>query len=117
MPKEIKINAAEFVGSLCISSDDGQKLFDKLKPLLKENNKIILNFEGVEILISLFLNVAIGQLYGQFSKDVIESSIKVQGLSNSDLQILERVKENALRYYNNPEPYDEAWQELEEDDE
>ncbi|AQQ08460.1 hypothetical protein L21SP3_00237 [Sedimentisphaera cyanobacteriorum] len=66
MPKEIKI--AEFIGSLCVSSDNGQKLFSKLKSLLEENNKIILNFEGVEILISLFLNVAIGQLYGQFSK-------------------------------------------------
>ncbi len=66
------------------------------------------------MLISLFLNVAIGQLYGSFSEDIVRSQLKVEGLSSDDMELLKRVVDNAKKYYSNKNSYDDAW--LEEDD-
>ena len=115
MHDTITIKIVDLIGNTrCISVDDGQKVFDKTVELLKNKKKVTISFERVEMLISLFLNVAIGQLYGQFSEEDIRSAIKVEGLSEDDLELLKRVVDNAKKYYSNKESYDNAW--LEEDD-
>ena len=117
MDSKITLRVSDILGSpLCISAEDGQRIFDKLQPLLKEGRQIEVSFERITVLISLFLNAAIGQLYGSFSDDEIRSHIKVTGLDNDDMEMLRRVKENAQNYYARPEEYDRAW-EAEEDEE
>lgn len=122
MDKSVTVKVADLLGSpLCISSEDGQKVFDKVSALLKAGTGVIISFDRVKMLISLFLNVAIGQLYGSFSEDEIRSKLQVEGLSGDDMELLKRVVDNAKRYYANPKQYDDAWQsgenEEEEDDE
>ncbi|HPJ27072.1 MAG TPA: STAS-like domain-containing protein [Synergistaceae bacterium] len=114
MSDHVKIKIADLIGSeLCISAEDGQKVFGKLEPLVRAGKQVVISFENVTLLISLFLNVAIGQLYGSFSEDAIRGQLRVEGLSSDDMELLKRVVDNAKRYYANKESYDEAW--LEED--
>lgn len=111
MSDRISVRVADIIGSpVCISAEDGQKVFEKIVPLLKEGKKITLSFERVDILISLFLNVAIGQLYDTFSEEDIRALVKVAGLDDDDIEMLRRVVENAKRYYSNQKAYDAAWQ-------
>ncbi len=118
MDKPITIKVAHLIGSpLCISAEDGQKVFDKVEALLKGGNTVIISFDRVNMLISLFLNVAIGQLYGSFSEDEIRSKLQVVGLSGDDMELLKRVVDNAKKYYANPKQYDDAWQEEGDEDE
>ncbi len=118
MDKSVTVKVADLIGSpLCISSEDGQKVFDKVSALLKEGAGVIISFDRVNMLISLFLNVAIGQLYGFFSEDEIRSKLQVEGLSGDDMELLKRVVDNAKRYYANPKQYDAAWQNEENEDE
>lgn len=118
MDKQITIKVAELIGSpLCISAEDGQKVYDKVEGLLKDGRKVIISFDRVSLLISLFLNVAIGQLYGSFSEDEIRSKLQVEGLSGDDMELLKRVVDNAKRYYANPQQYDAAWKEEGDEDE
>lgn len=114
MSDQIKIKIADLIGSpLCISAEDGQKVFVKIEQLVKDGKQITISFENVTTLISLFLNVAIGQLYGSFSEDAIRTQLKVEGLSSDDMDLLKRVVDNAKKYYSNKKSYDDAW--LEED--
>jgi len=116
MSDQIKIKVADLIGSqLCISAEDAQKLFGKVEQLMKDGKQITISFENVTMIISLFLNVAIGQLYGSFSEDIVRSQLKVEGLSSDDMELLKRVVDNAKKYYSNKDSYDDAW--LEEDDE
>ena len=116
MSDQIKIKVADLIGSqLCISAKDAQKLFGKVEQLMKDGKQITISFENVTMIISLFLNVAIGQLYGSFSEDLVRSQLKVEGLSSDDMELLKHVVDNAKKYYSNKESYDDAW--LEEDDE
>ncbi len=114
MKNQIKIKVADLIGSpLCISAEDGQKVFEKIEKLVNAGKKVTISFENVTMLISLFLNVAIGQLYGSCSEDAIRTQLKVEGLSSDDMELLKRVVDNAKKYYSNPKSYDNAW--LEED--
>ncbi len=115
MGDQIKIKVSDITGSpLCISAEDGQRVFEKVERLLKEGNQVAISFKNVTMLISLFLNVAIGQLYGSFNEDEIRTKLKVEGLSPDDMELLKRVVDNAKKYYSNRQSYDDAW--LEEDD-
>lgn len=118
MNNPVTIRVADLIGSpLCISAEDGQKVFDKVEALFKDGNPVLISFDRVNMLISLFLNVAIGQLYGTFSEDEIRSKLQVEGLSGDDMELLKRVVDNAKRYYANPTQYDDAWRNQEDDDE
>lgn len=118
MNNRITIRVADLIGSqLCIAAEDGQKVFEKALPLLKDGKPVTILFEHVNMVISLFLNVAIGQLYGSFRENEIRELVKVEGLSGDDMELLKRVVDNAKRYYSNPKGYDAAWQEEGDDDE
>lgn len=114
MSDQIKIKVADLIGSpLCISAEDGQKVFSKVEQLVKAGKQVTISFQNVTMLISLFLNVAIGQLYGFFSEEAIRAHLKVEGLSSDDMELLKRVVDNAKKYYSNKKSYDDAW--LEDD--
>ncbi len=118
MDDRITIKVADLIGSpLCISAEDGQKVFEKVEPLLKKGKSVTIFFDHVTMLVSLFLNVAIGQLYGSFSEEEVRSLVKVEGLSGDDMELLKRVVDNAKKYYANPKGYDAAWQDGENEDE
>ncbi len=118
MNKQIKIKVADLIGSpLGISAEDGQKVFDNVEQLLKTEKEVVISFENMTILISLFLNVAIGQLYSSFSEEAIRAQLKIEGLSSDDMELLKRVVENAKKYYSNQKSYDDAWLEEESNEE
>ncbi len=110
MNDQIKLKVADLIGStLCISAEDGQKVFGKVEQLVKGGKQVTISFENVTMLISLFMNVAIGQLYGSFSEETIRAQLKVEGLSPDDMELLKRVVDNAKKYYSNKKSYDNAW--------
>ena len=53
----------------------------------------------------------------KFSEQEIRTQLEVTGLAGDDMEILQRVVENAKRYYANPKEYDKAWAAMEGDDE
>jgi hypothetical protein len=110
--QEIIVRAFDVIGSpLGVSSDDGQKVHDKMAPLLREGRKVSLSFERIETIISAFLNAAIGQLYGEFPEDKIRELFGVRDMSSEDLALLKRVVDNAKLYFKNRAQFDKAWQE------
>jgi hypothetical protein len=113
MNKEIVVRVVDVIGtSLAVSSDDGQKVFDKVAPLLRQGQKVRLSFDKIETVISAFLNAAIGQLYGEFPEDQIRESFGVpKDMSPEDLALLKRVVDNAKLYFKNRKEFDQAWKE------
>lgn len=104
-------------GGLCVSSDDGQLVHDRIAELLREKRKVIISFENIDTLISAFLNAAIGQLYGEFLEEDIRASLSVEKMTPDDKELLRRVIENAKIYFKNREKFDKAWKEEVSDEE
>ena len=56
-----RIVVREVIGTdLAVSTDNGLKVFHEIDNLLKTEEEINLDFEGVTIVITAFLNAAIG---------------------------------------------------------
>ena len=110
--QEIIVRAFDVIGSpLGVSSDDGQKVHDKIAPLLREGRKVSLSFDRIETIISAFLNAAIGQLYGEFPEEKIRDLFNVRDMAEEDLALLKRVVDNAKLYFANRKEFDQAWKE------
>ncbi len=117
MPESIKISVFGIVGSpLCVASSDGQEIYNRLNTALGANREVALSFHNVTALTSAFLNAAIGQLYGKFSEEKIESLLKVENMEQDDRDLLERVVDNAKLYFKNPQRFNQAIREALEDE-
>ena len=112
MNQPITVRAFDIIGGpLCVSTSDGQRLHDKIAPLLEKETPVVLSFERVEIIISAFLNAAVGQLYGELSEDRIRTLLSFRDLAPDDREMLKRVVENAKVYFSRPNDFDRVWQE------
>ena len=96
---------------LCVATEDGQKVFDQIAPFLERGHSVELSFLNVEIMATAFLNAAIGQLYGQFEEEAINSLLIVRDLLPEDETLLAWVKESSKRYFEDPDRYDRYFHE------
>ena len=111
MKKNITINVFEVVGSpLCVASDDGQRVFERIASAFKEEKNVTISFLNVSSMTSAFLNAAIGQLYGSFSQDQIRAGLKVKDMQPDDLALLKRVVDTAKQYFKDPKRFNRAVQ-------
>ncbi len=109
MNTPIRIKITDIVGSsFCVSSDDGGSVFAKLNEVLNKERDIELDFIGIDMVISAFFNAAIGRLVEKYTVEQIRNRIQFTNLSEEDQELLERVLENAVRYYDNPGRFREA---------
>lgn len=102
--EEVTISIYNTVGdSFCVDAEDGKKVYELIHKCLKENKKVKLSFQNVEMLTSAFLNTAVGQMYRDFPEDQIKTSLSVEALSPEDLTLLKRVNNTAKLFYKNPD--------------
>jgi len=103
--KEIKINIYNEVGGkAAVSDSDGQKIFEKIDNALKSGNSVVLDFINIDMLITAFLNTAIGQLYKEsYSVEFLKTNVKTINMKKEDKDILRTVLIRAKEYYQNPE--------------
>lgn len=117
MSTPVKIKVADVIGSnLGVSSEDGGAVFEKIRIALNARQSVELDFTGIDMLISAFLNAAVGKLVEDLSIDEIHQRIKFTGMADGDPELLEKVLENARRYYEDPDRFRKLL-EMEETDE
>ena len=71
--------------------DDGILLHKEIKKYLDKNEKVIVDFSNIKMVISSFLNAAIGKLYGDFQYNFIENNLEIIGLDEDDEERLNDV--------------------------
>ena len=102
--ENIKISIVNTIGDVYgIEADDGQKVFDLIVKAFRDDKKVTLSFQNIEMLTTAFLNTAVGQLYGNFSEDFIREHLEVSDISDSGKVALKRVVDTAKLYYKDTE--------------
>jgi hypothetical protein len=119
MSEPITLRVYEVVGSsLCVASEDGQKVFSQIQQALNDGKNVRLSFQNVENLTSAFLNAAVGQLYGVFPQGLLKERLSVSDMEKDDLALLKRVIDTAKQYFQDPRVIEAARREaLGDDDE
>jgi hypothetical protein len=104
------IKIIDIIGdNLCIASDDAEKIYNIVYPLLKNGDKVELSFEGAEHIISSFLYGTVGELYENLmlhenlSEEEIRGRLNVTGLDDIDREGLQITINEAKRFAANPE--------------
>jgi len=113
MSKQIVLRIFDILGStIWVSTDDGQKVYDKIKATLDAGHSVSLSFDKKETMITAFLNAAVGQLYsGAYTEAFLDSHFQAVDIKNDDRVMLSRTIENAKRYFARKQDYDRAWME------
>ena len=66
------------VGESCVTSEDGQRVYNSICPKLSAGESVCLNFSGVRVFASPFFNFAIGQLLKDLEPEVLNRLLKVE---------------------------------------
>lgn len=97
----IKIIVKDLISSsMAISPEGGEKLYEEIIDNLKAGNVVDLDFSGIDIILSVFLNKSVGKIYGTEYKGFFnDGKITISNMSKQDLQTLELVKERAIKFF------------------
>lgn len=65
--------------NIAVATDAGDKVYNQLDANFKSGEKICLDFNGISIISTAFLNAAIDQLYsqGRYNSDFLNNSLKL----------------------------------------
>lgn len=97
---EHKIKIVEFLESqYAVSAVDGDRLHDVILAHINNNDTVILDFEGIEFVITAFLNTGIGRLYATFSPDTLKGQLRVENMAPEDINSLKMVVKQAKLFY------------------
>jgi len=102
--KEIKLKELLNTDRL-ISSKDSLKLKKLLEKEINKGEKVILDFEGIDIAITRFFHQSIGSLYGEFDFDKVDNLVEFKNASKPMLFMVNKAISSAKKYYKNPEKY------------
>jgi hypothetical protein len=74
------------VGGNCSSIDDGENILSLIRPELTKGFSVELDFEGVKLVLTPFLNTCFGKLLEQFGKEVTMTHVSMKNISDELLQ-------------------------------
>ncbi len=110
-----KVEIATFIkGSTAVSVTDGDNVFKKLDEFFIKSKAVELDFRGIELLTTSFLNAAVGQLYSKYDSPFLQEHLKVINLSKEDIPLMRLVIQRAKSYFANKESFENSVRESSE---
>jgi len=81
---------------------EGVKVYEQIEKYLDNNEKVEIDFSNITMVVSSFLNAAIGKLYGKYNDEFIKKYVQVIGLNEDDIELLnDIVIPNAKSFFKN----------------
>lgn len=96
---------------IAVSAEEGNKIYQRIIELFSQHETIILDFKGITLLTTAFLNAAIGQLYKTYTSEELNQRLKLQNVSQDDLLRFKTVIERAKEYFKDPKSFQETAEE------
>lgn len=83
-----------------VSPEDGDIIFKIIQSKIDSKEQVVVDFSGIDIMTTAFLNNAIGKLYNLYEKDKLNKYISMRNISKSDLNLIKKVIERAKIKFN-----------------
>lgn len=93
------VSVKDIVGVNAISMHSGAKLRGIILSEWEKNDKITLDFSGIDVFASPFLNAGIGALLKKKSIQELQSTLVFEGMSEHGKRLLNLVIANALKFF------------------
>lgn len=88
-----------------ITSEEGQKINDVIRKEFKDGKSVVLDFSGIEIATTAFLNVVIGTLYDTYKSADLQGLLSFVNYSDATASRIKKVTKNAKLFYQNKEQF------------
>jgi len=95
-------------GDAAVSSDDGDILYTRIIESIRANYTVSLDFSGISIMTTAFLNSAIGQLYNDYTSEQLNNSLKLENVAEEDKILFKKVIERAKEYFFNKKGFEDS---------
>ena len=82
----LRVFLGKTVGPNCSSIDDGEKVLCLIRPELVKGFTVELDFKGVKLVLTPFLNTCFGKLLEQFGSEVTTTHVSMRNISRELLQ-------------------------------
>jgi hypothetical protein len=89
---------------LAVSAADGALVFTEIDAAFESKEKVTLDFEGITLSITAFLNACIGKLYSKYSSEEVKELLDIQNLKGEEVHLLKLVIEGAKRRFSKSYP-------------
>lgn len=95
---------------IAVATDAGDKVFNEIVFHLNKRSAISLDFVGISILTTAFLNAAIGQLYSnnKFSSEFLNDYLKITNVQEEDKPLFSMVIRRAKEYFKNKKGFEDS---------
>jgi hypothetical protein len=97
----------EVNGDSAISVDDGDAIYKKIDNALTQGLTVELDFQNIRLVITAFLNAAIGQLYSKYTSEKLNQNLKLANINSDDIHLFKKVIERAKEYFANPKDFED----------
>ena len=89
----------DMVGEYATTADDGQGLYEIIHPCLLRGEAVELDFTGVKVFASPFVNFAFGQLLKDIPAEKLNQLLEFTSLNDDGWDVIQHVMTRAKRYY------------------
>lgn len=91
-----------------VSTDNGNAVYQNIIEALNEGNEVILDFNGISMMTTAFLNAAIGQLYSSYTSEQLNKVLKLVNVADDDKILFKKVVDRAKQYFANKKDFDDS---------
>ncbi len=91
-----------------ITPDEGEQIFKELTIAFSKGQKVVLDFVGVEMMTTAFLNVAIGKLYETNTSEELKDKLSFDHLSDATAFRIKKVTDNAKAFYSDENKFNQS---------
>ncbi|MBT4435533.1 MAG: STAS-like domain-containing protein [Flavobacteriaceae bacterium] len=82
----LRVLIEKTVGKNCASIDDGEKVFELVSPEIAKNLTVEIDFKGVKLMLTPFLNACFGKLLERFGKERTMANVSIRNVPNDFLR-------------------------------
>lgn len=96
-------------GDIAVSTSDGDLIYNLLNEYLLSNKTITVDFAGISIMTTAFLNAAIGQLYSNpaFTDAFLNKYLNLKNVEKDDRILFSEVVKRAKEYFRDKDRFDD----------
>lgn len=95
-----------------VTPEEGLPIYNSIIEAFKKGNTVTLDFEGVDMLTTAFLNVVIGDLYKDYNSEKLKSMLVLVNFSESTAKRIKKVTDNAKLFYKDENSYNKDVEEV-----
>lgn len=102
----------EVGGNSAISVEDGSNIFHKIDSALSQNLSVTLDFQNIDLIITAFLNAAIGQLYSKYTSEKLNQNLELINIKPEDVRLFKKVIERAKEFFSHHTDFEDTANEI-----